>query len=298
MKIYLSLILLTTAIAGYAQDAPIHYSSSGNDHLLGTILRDDLLEDPFQSWYQATYDSYDLQSGEVEKVNEFYDNEITIKVFLGTWCGDSKLEVPRFLKLVDHSKIAEKDIELICLDNRSEAYKQGPYREEEGMKIHRVPTFVFLKNGEEIGRIVESPANSLAVDIAQIYAGLAPKPNYEVANYLLGQFEHNSTSEVDSLMSNKLRYWKRRVRNEGELNTLGYVLLAAERTEEALIAFKLNTLLFPDAANTFDSLAEAYLKLGDRELAVSNYLHSLRLNTGNDNARKVLQEIIAGGDGD
>jgi len=88
-------------------------------------------------------------------VNEFYDDEVEINVAL------------------------------IGLYGRSENRKQAPNGEERGPNIHRAPTFLFLKDREKIGQIVEEPSTSLETDIAQIYEGLAPKPNYRVANYLL-----------------------------------------------------------------------------------------------------------------
>ena len=51
---------------------------------------------------------------------------------MGTWCGDSKREVPRFYKILDEMGVKEQDIQLYNLDNRGDAYKQSPGGEEKG----------------------------------------------------------------------------------------------------------------------------------------------------------------------
>jgi dienelactone hydrolase len=79
--------------------------------------------------------------------------------------------------------------------------------------------------------------------------------------------------------------------SEPELNTLGYVLLGEGRFKEAIEIFKLNVAVYPEAFNTYDSLAEAYLANNERELAIKNYRKSLELNPQNTNATAVLKRI-------
>ncbi len=277
----------------FAQNEENQYlTSKGDLHLLGTISRSQLKEEPFSKWYNTVYESYSIDEERVEKVNEYYDEGISVKIYLGTWCGDSKREVTRFLKIVDHSIMNMNNVELIGLDNRAGKMKQGPNREEEGLNIHRVPTFLFYKDGEEVGRIVEGPVSSLETDIAQIFAGLAPRPDYHLANYLLTQFEEESLDAVDTLITKNASFLRHYSKNEGELNTLGYVLMDAGKYDQAIIAFRLNTLIYPESGNTFDSLGEAYLRVGDSALATTNYLKSLQLDATNENATKVLLAML------
>ena len=78
---------------------------------------------------------------------------------------------------------------------------------------------------------------------------------------------------------------------EAELNTLGYQLLQMKKVAEALEIFKLNVEAYPQAANTYDSLGEAYLANGDKELAITNYKKSLELNPQNMGATRVLAQL-------
>ncbi len=55
--------------------------------------------------------------------------------------------------------------------------------------------------------------------------------------------------------------------------------------------FKLNVEAYPDAFNTYDSLGEAYMKAGNRELAIANYQKSLELNPRNENGKEMLAEL-------
>jgi len=78
-----------------------------------------------------------------------------------------------------------------------------------------------------------------------------------------------------------------------ELNTLGNQLLRGmKKVKEAIEIFKLNVEVHPKYANGYDSLAEAYMINGDKELAIKNYAKSLELNPKNTNAVEMLNKII------
>lgn len=81
---------------------------------------------------------------------------------------------------------------------------------------------------------------------------------------------------------------------EGQLNALGYELLATGRAADAVEIFKLNVEMFPEAFNTYDSLGEAYAAVGNRESAIKNYRRSLELNPRNTNAADQLKRLEAG----
>lgn len=78
---------------------------------------------------------------------------------------------------------------------------------------------------------------------------------------------------------------------ESELNNLGYSLLGAGRTADAIEVFRLNVEMFPESANTYDSLGESYAAAGNKELALLNYRKSLELDPANANARSVIERL-------
>lgn len=80
---------------------------------------------------------------------------------------------------------------------------------------------------------------------------------------------------------------------ETELNSWGYTLLHAKRARPAIEIFKLATVLYPESANTWGSLAEAYADDNDKPRAIENYRRSLQLNPKNRNAEQRLKALGA-----
>lgn len=78
---------------------------------------------------------------------------------------------------------------------------------------------------------------------------------------------------------------------ENDLNTLGYALLLRGKQAESIKIFRLGTETFPESANLFDSLGEAYMNSGDNKRAVECYEKSLQLDPGNDNAKKKIEQL-------
>lgn len=78
---------------------------------------------------------------------------------------------------------------------------------------------------------------------------------------------------------------------EMAINSLGYYLLGLGEVDSAIEIFKFNTREYPNSANTYDSLGEAYLADGDTEKARENYEKSLQLDPDNEHAVEMLRNI-------
>ena len=87
-----------------------------------------------------------------------------ILIFLGTWCGDSQKQLPRFYKILDALQLDRNLPTLICVDEM----KKDEKGLTETMGIVSVPTFIFLENEQELGRITESPIGTLESDMIEI----------------------------------------------------------------------------------------------------------------------------------
>ena len=99
----------------------------------------------------------------------------------------------------------------------------------------------------------------------------------------------NNTAEADKLMSEAIA-----IANEVELNQYGYQLLAAGQTEKAIEMLALNAKRFPQSANCFDSLGEAYATKGDKKNAIANFKKSLSMNPAPNvkaNSEKFLKDL-------
>lgn len=108
---------------------------------------------------------------------------------------------------------------------------------------------------------------------------------------LAALIEGKSIDEV-SVISSEFKKGKASLYNVSEtaVNDLGYGYVKANKEIEAFKIFELNTLLYPEAWNAFDSLGEQQLKLGRKKEGLENYRKSLLLNPENENARKILEE--------
>ena len=95
----------------------------------------------------------------------------------------------------------------------------------------------------------------------------------------------------------RTRFYGRGAYDFGEpsLNAFGYELLGRDEVDAAIRAFRLNSELFPESANVWDSLAEGYMTAGERDLAIEYYETSLSIDPDNANAVRKLQELRAAG---
>ena len=108
-----------------------------------------------------------------------------------------------------------------------------------------------------------------------------------VKSALLGKL--GKTDEAAKLMDDA---WK--IATENEINAMGYQYLNANNYEKAIEAFKMNIERHPDSWNVYDSLAEAYEKSGNKELALANYEKALKMTedqTQKDRITRTIQNL-------
>lgn len=77
----------------------------------------------------------------------------------------------------------------------------------------------------------------------------------------------------------------------GEVNRYGYALMRDGKLDDALTVFELNTRLYPEAWNTYDSYGECLLEAGDTIKGIKAYAKSLELNPENNTAIELLREF-------
>lgn len=258
--------------------------------LVGYTTLDRLKEAPFKEWFNKKHTEYKVDKT-ILKGLEKKAKGVSVQLFMATWCRDSQREVPKFIKVMEELKMSENQINITNLYLDAPNYKQSPDRTEEGLNVHRVPTYIFYKDGEEIGRIVETPVNSLETDIAQILLGVPSKPKYKVVNAFQKLFQEKGKAYILSNKETLARRTRYSTDSSNELNGYGYFLLKRNKTEEAVIVFEINALAFPNIPNVFDSLAEGYIAAGRKDLAIENYEKVLKLDSENKQAKKMLEEL-------
>jgi len=150
------------------QSAPKVNFSDQSTWILGYFDLNKLFQPPYSSWFLSGYDDYQYNYEAVNKLRDLEKSDISIKVVLGTWCPDSRREVPRFMRILNLIDFAKDKVNLIGVDN----VKNSPVENYSALNILRVPTFIFFKNNIEIGRIIENPATSLEQDMINILTGM------------------------------------------------------------------------------------------------------------------------------
>lgn len=143
-------------------------------YLIGITDKNAFKDEAYKYWFEDRYNEYETNKELIAKIKPIINN-FSIKGFMGTWCGDSRRELPRFYKILEESGFNEEYFELITV-GRS---KKTPDNLQEGLDIIRVPTFIFYNNGKEVGRFVEYPRESLEKDILKILTEQPYKHSYD-----------------------------------------------------------------------------------------------------------------------
>ena len=151
----------------------VENSEEQQEMLIGKFTKEDLQKAPYESWFKSEYDNFKPSAEAMETIkNNISDYEIM--VFLGTWCGDSKREVPKLLKILDEVGYDLSNLTMVGVSRN----KTTPEKLEEGWDINMVPSILFIKDGKEINRFVEYPRESIEDDIAKIVSDQGYKHSY------------------------------------------------------------------------------------------------------------------------
>jgi thiol-disulfide isomerase/thioredoxin len=132
--------------------------------LLGYFTRNRMSMPPHSEWFTSGYEEYQADADVLNKLKNIDKNNLVITIVLGSWCPDSRREVPRFMKIIDQWSYPYENITFIGVDDQ----KIAPIGNFEELEIKRVPTFIFFKNNIEAGRIIEVPETSLEQDMVNI----------------------------------------------------------------------------------------------------------------------------------
>jgi len=142
----------------------LYDSTLNEDILTGPCTRDALLENDFGSIFKSEYKLYKPLKQVISELKEEVGNIDEIVIVFGVWCGDSQEQVPRFMKVVDKAGIPSEHLTIIAVNRKKDAVVE----DISSYNIKRVPTFIVYQNGKELGRIVESPSETLEEDLLAI----------------------------------------------------------------------------------------------------------------------------------
>lgn len=164
LKYLIPLVIIIATIQTNAQDYKIiPDEKNGEPLILGycppSIIIDSLFKDTWTTGYtnyQPDFKTLDSLEGKLE--------DITIKIVFRSTCSDSREQLPRLFKILNELNYDVNSITIIGVNRE----KQGLSNETEGLELELVPTIIFYKDGSEIGRVVETPIESLEKDLLKI----------------------------------------------------------------------------------------------------------------------------------
>ncbi len=141
--------------------------------LLGVVNRDGLRNELFLDWYQENFKEHVLDSTTIEILAPKL-KDVSIKVFMGTWCSDSQREVPALYKILDAAKFDYTKLTMVAVSHD----KDTPDHLEKGLDILYVPTIIIYKGDKEIGRYVEYAQENFEKDLLAIINEVGYKNSY------------------------------------------------------------------------------------------------------------------------
>lgn len=163
-NILILLALFSVSLFAQEKNKMIVDENSGKQMLIGICDRTAFADTSFSWWYDSEYKNYDVDTLFIKKIGNKL-NDFEIIVVMGSWCSDSRREVPRLIKILDKIRFNQQNLKLICVNRK----KELPDDSIANLEIKLVPTIIFQEMGIEKGRIVESPKETLEKDILKLF---------------------------------------------------------------------------------------------------------------------------------
>jgi thiol-disulfide isomerase/thioredoxin len=163
LPVTLFIAMMVISCANTGKNFVIQVQPDGSKMIVGQVERDTLFT-YFPEW-DFEYKYYQPDPVILDSLQKI-DKNIAVEIYLGTWCGDSRREVPHFFKILDTLK--ESPFERIDLwaVNREKLIPESDVTDQKN--IERVATFIFKYGNSELGRIVERPSDLMESDILHI----------------------------------------------------------------------------------------------------------------------------------
>lgn len=157
-------VLIHTSVYSQEFNKVVFDERVGKNIIKGWCDVNGLKETVWSDIFKLKYNAYTLDYTQFVSLQAAL-NSSEILIVLATWCGDSEDWVPPFIKILDEISFNKKNLRLIALDRNFDSGIIGirPF------DTQKVPTFIFYRDGVEVGRIIEKPKETLEVDILKIY---------------------------------------------------------------------------------------------------------------------------------
>jgi thiol-disulfide isomerase/thioredoxin len=147
---FFALILFSVQSIFAQSSVEVSRDASGTKILKGFMNKKELAADTAFGWYAQNIKSF-TPNADVVKQYSAGKEGVSLVVFGGTWCGDTQVLLPKFFATTDAAGVPENHITLIGVDRS----KKTLFNLAEAFAVTNVPTFIVMKDGKEVGRVVE-----------------------------------------------------------------------------------------------------------------------------------------------
>ncbi|MDE3056899.1 MAG: thioredoxin family protein [Bacteroidota bacterium] len=160
-------LLFAFVLAGCSSPSPyvVKKDSDGTEIITGEFPESLLESEQTFPWFVSGYRGYQPDSSVIDTLRSNAAN-LHVLIFCGTWCPDTKHELPRFFKVANEAGISDSSITLYGVDRT----KHSADGMTDRFGITNVPTFIFTLHDKEIGRIIERADESIEKDLAAMLA--------------------------------------------------------------------------------------------------------------------------------
>ncbi len=117
----------------------------------GIITKYALINDSSYKWYRSSQSSYNPSPENKLAMEQAKNNNLKFVVFGGTWCEDTHFVLPKFFKWQEQAGFPDAGVSVFAVDRN----KKTIGGTTEALGITNVPTIIVMKNGKEVGRVVE-----------------------------------------------------------------------------------------------------------------------------------------------
>ena len=215
---------------------------------------------------------------------------LLLSIVLLTSCGDSK-NSPEFMAAVSGNYLFNSDesIGISFKENRLQIRWRGKTNVD------------YLKVNDSTYYIQEMDERLIFKRQPTVYILLAPKKAHKGKEYRFEKMEagtktpheHLLNNDFDKALAGYLAIQQKdsldNTIDEWTLNKLAYKMVRKHRLKQAIALFKINTQLYPQSSNVFDSLGDGYWQLKDTAQAIKNYKKALAINPENRSARRFMK---------
>ncbi|MBX3044931.1 MAG: hypothetical protein KIT33_09730 [Candidatus Kapabacteria bacterium] len=158
LNIVIFLVIYPNFIISFGYEK--YFDDSNRLILLGQCSVNDWFSET--GWNIVAAESYQTDKIQIDRIKELVNTgDISFVIIAGSWCGDTKSELPKLIKIFDECNIDSVQYRIIGVGRD----KKITDTDIDNIEIKLVPTLLIYKELELVGKIEEFPEYSWEQDI-------------------------------------------------------------------------------------------------------------------------------------